>query len=172
MSLKYYVNNVKNSKMDSDFQSASEYGRLNDVKYFIEKCNVDVHADSDYAVRMAAKYGHLDVVKYLVEKCNADVHTINEYAACKAVENCHFDIVNYFIEECDTDVHTNDDYIFQQASINRCLDDVGKYKVDVHVDSDFAIRWAASEGHLNVVKYLVELELTYTQIMIMLCGGL
>ena len=43
---------------------ASEYGRLDIVKYLVEQ-GADIHADDDYALRYAVTYDHLEIVDYL-----------------------------------------------------------------------------------------------------------
>ncbi|RKX25339.1 MAG: hypothetical protein DRP47_09960, partial [Candidatus Zixiibacteriota bacterium] len=57
------------------------------------------------------------------------------------------------------DIAADDNYATKSASKNGHLD-VVKYLVehgaDVTVDDDYAVRWASKNGHLDVVKYLVE----------------
>ena len=36
-----------------------------------------------------------------------------------------------------------------------------KNGADIHTDNDYALRWASKNGHLEVVKYLVEMELIF-----------
>lgn len=58
------------------------------------------------------------------------------------------------------DIHVNNDYALQWASTNGCLDIV-KFLVeknaDIHTDNDCALRAASIGGHLNIIKYLVEI---------------
>ena len=57
------------------------------------------------------------------------------------------------------DVTADDNYAIRWASENGHLE-VVKYLVqngaDVAADDNYAIRWAAKKGHLEVVKYLVQ----------------
>ena len=58
------------------------------------------------------------------------------------------------------DVHVDNDFAIRYASEEGHLD-VVKYLVsigaDIHADNNYAVRHASEEGHLEVVKYLVEL---------------
>jgi len=45
-------------------------GDLKGVKYLVERCGADVHAEDDYALRCASKKGHLEVVEYLTNEDN------------------------------------------------------------------------------------------------------
>ena len=52
------------------------------------------------------------------------------------------------------DIRANDDLAVRWASSNGHLETV-KYLVNVGADDDLAVRWAISNGHLETVKYLV-----------------
>ena len=58
-------------------------------------------------------------------------------------------------------IHAYDDYALRWAAENEHLD-VIKYLVengaDIHAYYDYALRWAAGEGHLDVVKYLKSIK--------------
>ena len=57
-------------KQDGALHMAAQAGRLDLVKYLLEKdgTKADIHANNDIALRKAAECGHLEVVKYLLEK--------------------------------------------------------------------------------------------------------
>ncbi len=53
---------------------------------------------------------------------------------------------------------TNDETIFLDAVVKGDLREVKrlvKAGADIHVEDDYALRWASNNGHLEVVKYLV-----------------
>jgi hypothetical protein len=96
------------------------------IKSLVEE-GADIHADSDYALRLAAVNGHLDIVKFLVEQ-GANIHAYNNYALIWTANNGHLEVVKYLVEQ----------------------------GADIHADDDRALIWTANNGHLEVVKYLVE----------------
>lgn len=73
----------------------ADHGKLDFVKYLIEKENADPHNNDEHCVRWAAHSGHLDVVKYFVEEHNADISVNNFIAYRWAQEKNHEDIANY-----------------------------------------------------------------------------
>ena len=105
---------------------AATNGQLDLIKNLIEQ-GVDLHVESEAALRSAANYGHLDVVKYLVDR-GADIHVKNEYPLRWAANNGRLGVVKYLVEQ----------------------------GADIHVDDEEALRWAAINVQLEVVKYLVE----------------
>jgi hypothetical protein len=64
-----------------------------------------------------------------------------------------------WLEEIGVDLHSYDDYALRNAATNGHLE-VVKYLVEhganIHADNDYALRNAATNGHLEVVQYLVE----------------
>ena len=69
------------------------------VRYLVEQCGADVHANETIFVRMSAlewasACGHLEVVKYLVEN-GADVHACDGWALREASWNRHLEVVEY-----------------------------------------------------------------------------
>ena len=147
-----WYNNAYGDHYDAMY-GAAKGGHLKVVKYFVEQCNV--HGDyygvmcaaarGDHldvveylinklgvhrAMRDATKGGHLDVVKYLVEKCNIYVCCAADAGyyevMCDAVKGGHLDMVKYFIEKLN--------------------------EVDVH----HTLHYVAREGHLDVLKCLIQ----------------
>ena len=59
------------------------------------------------------------------------------------------------------DVHADNDGALGWAALDGHLD-VVKYLIemgaDVHADYDGAMRWAAKNGHLDVMRYLIEMS--------------
>ena len=68
------------------------------------------------------------------------------------------DTFEYLIS-CGANIHADDDYAFKYSAKFGHLD-VVKYLVEkgsnVHACNDFALRLSADNGHLDVVKYLIE----------------
>ena len=57
----------------------AEHGDVEGVKYLVERCEADVHAEDNFALYCASASDHLNVVRYLVEN-GADVHARNDDA--------------------------------------------------------------------------------------------
>jgi len=105
---------------------AAIYNHLDIIKYFhINK--VDMHNDSDGALRAAVKNNNLDIVKYLIEETEANFHAMDEWALRMAAECGHLEIVNYLIN-CDPENHSANSQ---------------------------ALKCAFSKGHIELVKYLI-----------------
>jgi len=136
--------------------NCAKKGDVEGVKYLVERCGADVHADYDWVLILASRDGQLDVVKYLVEK-GADVHALYECALRAASMNGHLEVVKYLVEDGGADVHAEDECALQWASSNGHLE-VVKYLVDkgadVHAEYEEALRLANHFGHLEVVEYL------------------
>ena len=64
-----------------------------------------------------------------------------------------------YLVENGADIHADYDYALRWSASNGHLD-VVKYLIengaDIHALADYALRWSASNGHLDVVKYLIE----------------
>jgi hypothetical protein len=80
---------------DFAMRMASYYGRLDVIKYLIEK-EGNVNANNDECLRHASSNGYVDVVKYLVEN-GADIHIYNDEALISACANGHLDVIKYLI---------------------------------------------------------------------------
>jgi ankyrin repeat protein len=71
---------------------AAETGRLDFLKLFIEKHDVDIHYYSDELLRNAARHGHEDVVEYLLSK-GADHSAWSGDPLKEACDNGHLGVV-------------------------------------------------------------------------------
>jgi hypothetical protein len=111
--VKYLVNkgvaldggaNLRSEDEEDALQRASEKGHLEVVKYLVEECRANVHADNDWALRLASENGHLEVVKYLVLNGGANVHALNDDALHVAMMRGNLAIVQCLVEEGDANV--------------------------------------------------------------------
>ena len=144
-----------NVRDDIAFRWASVAGKIDIVKYLVEK-GVDIHLLNDTAFRMASFEGQLPVVKYLVGK-GANMHINNEEALRTASLHGHFDVVKYLVDQ-GADVNGQNGDALSLASAHGNLDIV-KYLVEhgaeVHINNDDAIKWARKNGHTEVLNYLL-----------------
>jgi ankyrin repeat protein len=169
-------------------------GYVDVVRYLVEEQGADIHADNEYAMRCAAMNGHLEVVKYLVEEQRIDIranhdHTMRLAAAMRQIavmeylcdqgadiRACNDEAIQFaawkgdltiivsILQRCENPIKQNmirmfDNSAVRQAAMNGHLD-VVKYLceqgVDIHAKNNLAVRYAAMNGHLEVVQYLVE----------------
>lgn len=176
------VINYKNTAL----RNASGYGRLNVVKYLIEK-GADIHYMNDTAIRVAGLNQHWNIVKYLIGKganvranesevliwassygclymvkhlveLGADVQSDQNYALREASSNGHLNVVEYLVYN-GADINDYDNAPLKKACVYGHFD-VVKYLVEnganIHADNDYALRWASQRGYFYIVKYLVE----------------
>ena len=75
-----------------------------------------------------------------------------------SVTNGHLNIVKACLK-LGANIHVENDYALRWASAHGHLE-VVKYLVEqgakIHADNEFALTWASGNGYLKVVKYLVE----------------
>ena len=117
----------------NDLFIAADNGHLQIVQYLLNK-GVNIHAQ-DIALKLAAQKGHLQVVKYLV---NFKINSASQKPA----------LLNPKVKPSDRGS------ALVNPPVNNLLNT--KYKgVNIHVKDDFSLRIAATNGYLDVVKYLV-----------------
>ncbi|XP_065682445.1 alpha-latrotoxin-Lhe1a-like [Hydra vulgaris] len=179
-----YLNVIKylislNYKVDNDtFIIATEYGRLHILDYFHFELNF---RGPDDLINIVAKEGYLYLIKYLISQN----YKVNENVFIKAVENDHLHILEYLHSK--SNLRGPDDLI-NFAAKNGHLNVIKylislNYKVNkiAFIEAiknehlcywnkvDFVaaigkkgtediIDYAATEGHLDVVKYLISLN--------------
>ncbi len=151
--VKYLVDQGACVKDDFDrvFIDVAEKGHLEMIKYLVEQ---GVYTSDTYnrAVRIAADNGHLPVVKYLVS-LGADVKSDGNKAIIYACAGGHLDVVKYLVE-LDSSIKTD---LITGLNAHRPMVD---YDSDEDIDFDAPINilgQTAGNGHLSVVKYLIEL---------------
>jgi hypothetical protein len=108
------------------FIGCAEHGDVEGVKYLVERCGADVHADGDYPLQLASCNGCLKFVCYLVEN-GADVHAWNDISLQSASCSGQLEVVKFLIKT---------------------------RRVAVHVLDEGTLRIASMNGHVEVVKYL------------------
>jgi hypothetical protein len=59
---------------------------------------LDIHANSEHALKTTSYFGYLKVVKYLVS-LGADIHAENEYATRYACSNGHLELMGYLVSQ-------------------------------------------------------------------------
>lgn len=119
-------------------QFAAQSGRLESVKYLIEKgVNPNLFEGTDTPLFFAAEKGHLKVVKYLIEK-GAEIDKVNQLPHASnvtpfwiAAQNGHVEILKYLGE--------------RGADVNKPSS-----------NQSTPLFMAAKNGHVEIVKYLIE----------------
>lgn len=141
-------------------------GHFEIVKYLVEQAAADVHVSGGYALTQSASNGHIDIVKYLL-KLGVNVHANEESALIISSKHGHFEIVKCLIEN-GADFRVDNYRPFRNSVISGHLDMI-KYLVnlgaDPHIgfnydtieaDIEFPLIYSASNGSIEIVKYLVE----------------
>ena len=134
------VNAMKTTKLDfsegtitlrqTALYTASNFGHLDVVKYLISKgADVNMESNGGTALNIASYKGYLEIVKYLVEK-GADVN-MESNGGTALIGASNLEVVKYLISK-GADVNAKNNYGWT------------------------ALMWASREGHLEVVKVLVE----------------
>lgn len=97
---------------DWALRNAARYGRLDLVKYLVERgAEINVHFGEP--LFLAAGNGYLDVVKYLIEN-KADIHSDSECALETAISNNNLDVVKYLVSQ-GADIHVDNNDILKRA---------------------------------------------------------
>ncbi len=149
-------------KHDTPLRQAITNGFIDVVKYLVS-AGADIHVMDDQPITLAVEYGHLEVVKYLVS-IGANIRVDDEYMIKAASRHGYFDILQYLMS-----LYVNNTPLYKDAcnmSFRTASQygqlEIVKYQLsmgaDVHAEHDFAIRYASTNGHLDVVKYLALLE--------------
>ena len=153
---------------------ASDKGRLEVVRYLIEAGLVGKEARDNGGwtpLHRASKSGHLDIVKYFVETCKVDkgAKTTNDRSAYDiAMANNKSEVAQYLLKVMKSrPVPTVEDYL--QAACDGNLNKVseciikGVDKEAKGNDGWTSLLYASFFGHLDIVKYLIEICLIDTE---------
>ena len=140
--LKCMVMNINGHIMDEQYRTTNgqtvlhcAVKHIDVIKYLINECNCDIMTTDKYGdtiLHDAASEGLLDVMKYLINTHHYNLMTTNNKGQTvlhHAVE--HIDVVKYLIDECKCDIMAPDNY------------------------GNTILHVAASEGSLDVMKYLI-----------------
>jgi ankyrin repeat protein len=109
------------------------YNSLSVVKYFVEKCGINVNVRDEnnmHLLTLASRLGHLEVVKHLVRtgKCNAN---LQGRTLCDAAGHGDLEMVRYFVQ-------------------------VGKANANAEAFVERALTNARQQGHDQIVAYLLK----------------
>lgn len=110
---------------------ACEKGELSIIKELIPK-DLNIRADSDFAIRTAAHNGHLEIVIYLVEK-GADFRILDDYAVCVAAVNGHLEVVKYLISK-GANIRAKHDFSIRYCTHFEVLKYIMEYLISKGVD--------------------------------------
>jgi hypothetical protein len=170
--------------LDSILRKALNLGKLEVVKYLIEKKQVDnEYIGSIPLLFEAIKYGHIEIIKYLIEVQKANIGLIDENryslagfkisALGMAIKFDYLEVVKYLIEDQNADVervyeNENETYSACGAAIKWGTLEIAKYlikKLKVNIESVCTIDRAtfsalgiaiSADDNLEMVRYLIE----------------
>jgi ankyrin repeat protein len=141
-------------------RNAAEYGNLEKVKQLI-KDGADIHSGNEYALRWAAEGGHSEIVRLLIEN-GANISRAKETAV-----KYNLDKVIRFLEQEEEKLKEETININVQLRKEAHKGNLEKVKqliedgADISFESHAALRFAAQEGHINIVQFLIERALRY-----------
>lgn len=128
------------------------------IKYLLQFC--DINTQKGLPLTQAVSEGRLDIVKFLVEN-GADIHADDDtpvfYSVFRGNTKNLSSILKYLVEADKFTEHMN--YAFQHAC------EIGNYEVvsyllkkgaDVNYDYGCALKYAAMNGHVKIVKLLID----------------
>ena len=163
--------------IETDIVKAVNEGKLNSVKYLIEKKGIDPNLDTGKygsLLILACRSERLNIVQYLIEKAHADYHTKrwHKYTLIQTAAKfrCE-DIIKYLIKTCpDLDVNevTESEYFtpLHLACSNGSLPIVKTLIEEGHAElirtnhnytyNKFPTEIAVEKGKLDIIKYFVE----------------
>jgi ankyrin repeat protein len=127
--VKFIFSKLKNKDIENDtiLHLGAVCGSLPLVKNSIEKYNVDIHSDDDYALRISANNGFTEIVRYLIDN-GADIHANNNEALRHSARGRKLEVVKLLI----------------------------KCKADIHANNNEALRGGIRKGNFEIVKLLIE----------------
>lgn len=142
---------------DEPLLIACRFNKIEIVKYLVEDCGANIHANKNAAF-MGARC--LDVLKYLFKVGNINLNTKN-HALVQATEQAWFHIVKYLIEECGADIHAKNELALRRAPYYGVNIDIMKYLIDKGADinavkNDMLNYELTYSSRLKLIKYLIE----------------
>ena len=145
---------------------ACTMGHLHIVQYLMETCK----CDPIMLLHSASRGGHLDVVKYLVEVHHFDpLHedSVKATPLSMAVTQGYLEVVRYFLVDRHCNPHSRDaaglTCLHTAAQhgklevVRLCIEELG-CDPNMEVKNSTPLHLASTDGHIQVVKYLVEVH--------------
>ena len=117
---------------------------------------IDLSAQSNYAIILASERGHLSIVELLLQDARVDPSAKNNAAIRFASQNGHLLVVQMLLQDYRVDPAAYHNYAICFASQNGHFDVVefliNNSRVYPAADNNYAIRWASENGHSSVVE--------------------
>lgn len=151
----------KNSRNWFDrLSKAVDHNEYDIVKFIIDKFNDD-SVITIGLVETAINNQNFPMFKLLIDKAKENTYFIDDFlnqALAFTARHGNLEMLKYLVENKGADLHAEDERALRVASQNGHLDIV-KYLVergaDVHAMFEGALRFAAERGHQDVVNYLL-----------------
>lgn len=120
------------------------------------------HNDNDYPILVAASNGSLECVKLLLELDSELIHVRNSLPIILAAEHYWIDLklVEYFIK-MGADITCSDYHLWKiavQQNKKNLVELLIKYGIDIHYNSDFAIKHVCIKGYTDLLKILLKTD--------------
>lgn len=139
--------------------SAAESGAIGVATLLLKNYNVDPSHDKNFAIRQAAQSGYLEIVELLLEDNRVNPNDQDFAAICFATKNNHRKIVDLLMADSRTVAGTSIIVDAVNAAIEGNIDML-KANGD-QIDGQFfnikkfLLEVAVSNGHVDVVKFLI-----------------
>src|SRR6056297_1461905 len=141
------------------FINACKKGHFNTAKQlYIDHSNViDIHYNDEEAFRLSCLYGHIEIAKWLIQLGHEegrpiDIHARYESAFCFSCGNGNLEVAKWLIQ-------LTFPKVIQRGSTG-APPQYGKdegYPIDIHAQDEYAFRLSCGNGHLEIVKWLIQL---------------
>lgn len=160
------------SAIDCAFKHAACNGHLDVVQYLLNS-RADIHTEENFVFTLACSNGHLAIVQLLINAgFEIDIISIRE-----SIVNGHSEVFQFLLQE----TRKTADEFFQEAALkgdvkvikrmillpnldfNTAIQNAASHnhlpvvkKISQFHDTSWALRKAAANGHIEIVKFLVE----------------
>jgi ankyrin repeat protein len=123
---------------------------LDEVRYLVEKCNVDIHKYNNYALRMSASYGYLKIVKYLIKKGRNSDGVLRQ----SALDGC-LRSVKFLVKR---QINLDESYDALLMSINNHRLEIARFLIEnvkgMHIFNP-ALELSARRGYFEIVEIII-----------------
>lgn len=150
------------SSIDDDFINAVKEGNITDVRFLVEE-GANVHTNNDEALYIAIQYNYISIVGYLFDlpsNKRGNIEFNIDTALIEAAKYGNVDLFEYFADK-GADIHAWHDYPLLQSATKGYIDIieylVAEKNVNVQIYNNAALRMAARNGHIAIVRYFLEL---------------